>query len=454
MIKTDIENIKRFFNSNTTKSYSYRVAMLDKLLSIVKQNEQEIIDALNDDLGKSETESYITEIAAIKSEIKYYKSNLKKFMQKERVSTNKTIFPAKSYILREPKGVVLIISPWNYPFYLSITPLILAIATGNCAVLKPSEISEKSTLLLEKMINESFDNDYIKVVSGGREITEKLLDNRFDHIFFTGSTTVGRIIMQKAADHLTPVTLELGGKSPVIVDHTADIKLAAKRIVWGKLINAGQTCIAPDYVYAHLSIKDELIKAMTSTINTFYSENPMEHIDYQRVVNEKHFNRIISLIKKENVVYGGNYDINTLKIEPTIIDNVTLDDKVMKEEIFGPILPILPYNDLTEVISNIKNGEKPLSLYIFTGDETTKKRITSEVSFGGGTINDTLQHLLNDNLPFGGIGNSGIGKYHGRFGFDELSNLKSIVDKSTKFDIFLRYPPYKGKLKFLKLFLK
>ncbi len=453
-MKINIENIKKLFNSNATKSYSYRVAMLDKLYNIIKQNEQEIIDALNDDLGKSETEAYITEIAAMKSEIKYYKSNLKKFMQPERVSTTKTIFPAKSYILREPKGVVLIISPWNYPFYLSITPLILAIATGNCAIIKPSEISKKSTLLLEKMINESFDNNYIKVVSGGVETTNGLLENRFDHIFFTGSTTVGRIIMQKAATHLTPITLELGGKSPVIVDHTADIKLAAKRIVWGKLLNAGQTCIAPDYVYAHLSIKDELIKAMISTIHAFYLENPIEHIDYQRVVNEKHFNRIIELIKKENVVYGGNYDINTLKIEPTILDNVTLDDKVMQDEIFGPLMPILPYNDLTEVINNIKNGEKPLSLYIFTNDEAIKKRINNEVSFGGGTINDTLQHLLNDNLPFGGIGNSGIGKYHGRFGFDELSNLKSIVDKSTKFDIFLRYPPYKGKLKFLKLFLK
>ena len=454
MIKTDIENIKKFFNSNTTKSYSYRVAMLDKLSSVVKQYESEIIDALSDDLGKSETEAYITEIAAIKSEIKYYKNNLKKFMKPESVSTNKTIFPAKSYIIREPKGVVLIISPWNYPFFLSLSPLVLAIATGNCAVIKPSEITEKSTLLIEKMINESFDNNYIKVISGGIEATNELLENRFDHIFFTGSTTVGRIIMQKAANHLTPVTLELGGKSPVIVDHTADIKLAAKRIIWGKLLNAGQTCIAPDYVYAHMSIKDELIKAMISTIHTFYSENPIEHIDYQRVVNERHFNRIISLIKKENVVYGGNYDINTLKIEPTIIDNVTLDDKVMQDEIFAPILPILPYNDLTEVISNIKNGEKPLSLYIFTDDETTKKRITQEISFGGGTINDTLQHLLNDNLPFGGVGNSGTGKYHGRFGFDELSNLKSIVDKSKKLDIFLRYPPYKGKLKLLKLFLK
>ena len=454
MIKTDIENISKFFNSNSSKSYSYRIAMLDKLLSIIKQNENEIIDALNHDLGKSETEAYITEIAPIKSEIKYYKNNLKKFMQPERVSTNKTIFPAKSYILREPKGVVLIISPWNYPFYLSISPLVLAIATGNCAIIKPSEITQLSSLLIEKMINESFDNNYIKVINGGIETTDELLENRFDHIFFTGSTAVGKIIMQKAANHLTPVTLELGGKSPVIVDHTADIKLAAKRIIWGKLLNAGQTCIAPDYVYAHLSIKDELIKAMISTIHTFYLENPMQHIDYQRVVNEKHFNRIISLIKKENVVYGGNYDINTLKIEPTIIDNVTLSDKVMQDEIFAPILPILPYNDLTEVINNIKNGEKPLSLYIFTDDETTKKRITHEISFGGGTINDTLQHLLNDNLPFGGIGSSGIGKYHGRFGFDELSNLKSIVDKSKKLDIFLRYPPYKGKLKLLKLFLK
>jgi len=446
--------MKLFFDSNSTKSYEYRISMLNKLETLININEKDILAAMTKDLGKSYAEGYITEIAPLKKEIAYYKKNLKKFMKPLKVSSPITIFPARSYIVLEPKGVILSISPWNYPALLMLAPLIAAIATGNCTILKPSEISVHTSALLANIINNEFNEAYICVILGDVTVTSKLLEHRFDHIFFTGSTNVGRIVMQQAANHLTPVTLELGGKSPAIVDETAKIDIAAKRIVWGKLLNSGQTCIAPDYIYAHSSIKSLLIEKMKFYINKFYTSDPLTSPEYASMINKKHFDRVVNLIDINKIVYGGKTDQTTNKIEPTIIDNVTLDDNIMKEEIFGPLFPIIEYVDLTKVIGEIKSGEKPLSLYIFTNDKTTKDRIISEISFGGGVVNDTLQHLLNDNLPFGGVGSSGVGRYHGIYGFQELSHAKSIVEKCTKLDLFLRYPPFKNKLKLLKLFLK
>ncbi|PGZ51135.1 aldehyde dehydrogenase [Bacillus anthracis] len=383
--------------------------------------------------------------------------NLKKWMKPEKKKTPIHLFPAKSYIVKEPYGTVLIIGPFNYPFQALIEPLIGAIIAGNCVVLKPSENTPNVAAVIRHMINETFDEKYIRVIEGDKEITSLLINAPFDYIFFTGSVQVGKIVMEAAAKNLVPVTLELGGKSPVIVDKTANLDLAAKRIVWGEFLNTGQTCIAPDYVLVESQIKDELISKMKEVILSFYGENPLMSKDYGRIVNEREFNRLISIIEqdKSNIVFGGNYKKEELFITPTLMQAKSWDDAVMLNEIFGPILPIMEYNGINNAIQMINNRPKPLALYLFTEDKKTEKEVLNRISFGGGCVNYTLLHAANHHLPFGGVGNSGMGSYHGEHSFDLFSHHKSIVKKSKKLDFgFLLFPPYNDKIKLVKKILK
>ena len=360
--------------------------------------------------------------------------------------------PSKSYIVHEPYGTVLIIGPFNYPFQLLIEPLIGAIAAGNCAVLKPSESTPTVSALVKKMIEETFASNYIRVIEGERETTSALINSPFDYIFFTGSVPVGKVVMEAAAKNLVPVTLELGGKSPVVVDKTANLDIAAKRILWGKLINAGQTCIAPDYVLVHKSIKDKFIEKLKETIVSFYGSDASKSADYGRIVDKRHLNRLASIIEKdkERLVYGGSYNLNTLYIEPTILDNVTWDDAAMEDEIFGPILPLLEYEDINDAIRMINDHPKPLAFYIFTEDRTVENLALNSISFGGGCVNDTISHVASSYLPFGGVGNSGIGAYHGKYSFEIFSHKKSIIKKSTKVNIKLIFPPYGNRVNLVR----
>ena len=364
-------------------------------------------------------------------------------------------FHAKSFITKEPYGVTLIISPWNYPFLLCIEPLIGAIAAGNCAILKVAEDSKYTSKIIAEIISETFPSEYIAVVNGGREVVNELLDQKLDYIFFTGGPTVGKIVMEKAAKNLTPVTLELGGKSPCIVEESADLKVAAKRVVFGKYLNSGQTCVAPDYLLLQNSIKEEFIQYLKEAIVLFYTNEPLENEYYTNIVNEKHFNRIVELIKGEKIVHGGDIDREKLKIEPTILDKVTLDSPIMQEEIFGPILPIITFDEIDEVEDIILQGEKPLALYLFTKNKKVENRILKNISFGGGCINDTIIQLATSRMPFGGVGNSGMGSYHGKESFDTFTHKRSIVKKYNWIDLPIRYLPYDDfKMKLLKLFLK
>ena len=455
-VKEILKRQRDFFSLGRTLPVSFRIDMLKKLYLAVKENEEVIFEALRLDLGKSEYESYMCEVGLSLSEISYLIKNTKKFAKPRRVKTPIAQFAAKSYEIRTPYGNTLIMSPWNYPFLLTVTPLATAIAAGNTAIVKPSAYAPNVSALISDMLGKIFPDEYVATVSGGRRENAALLSEKFDFIFFTGSQSVGKEVLRRAAENLTPAVLELGGKSPAIVDETAKIPLAAKRIVFGKLLNAGQTCVAPDYILCQKSVKDELVREIIREIKAQCGDNPLENSEYGKIINEKHFSRILSLISSEKVVYGGEYNESSLKIAPTVMDNVSFDDAVMGEEIFGPILPIVSFDSFDEVYKILSEREKPLALYLFTEDRKRAREAVRKISFGGGCINDTVIHLATSNLGFGGVGESGMGAYHGKVGFDSFSHTKSIVDKKTFIDLPMRYRPYKSEFskKLLRRFLK
>ncbi|SFJ23876.1 aldehyde dehydrogenase (NAD+) [Halobacillus dabanensis] len=431
---------KSWFNEGQTKSYAFRKEQLLTMKKMLTTFEKPILNALKFDLNKSEYEAYASEIAFLKSEIDHHVKQLKSWMQPTKVKTPLTHTGSKNFIRKEPYGTVLVIAPWNYPVQLALAPVIGAIAAGNTVIIKPSELTPTVSWVLKKMIEQYFPPHYISVIEGDKDVTQELLEQPVDYIFFTGSVPVGKIIMEKASKRLIPVTLELGGKSPTIVHKDANIELAAKRIVWGKYTNAGQTCIAPDYLYVHHEVKTDLIHAMKKYIEQFYGKNPLDNEDYTKIVNQSHFERISSYLDSGTVVVGGSTDEATRKITPTVLDQVVWDDPVMKEEIFGPVLPILTYSSLDEVIDQINDRPKPLALYYFGENEVDQQRILHSISFGGGCINDTLYHIINPYLPFGGVGESGMGSYHGKRSFDTFTHEKSITKQTTRFDQNFRYP--------------
>ena len=453
-IEKIIQNQRKFFNTGKTKDVKFRLEHLKKLKKSIIVNEGEIKKALKEDLNKSESESYMTEIGMTLSEISYDIRHVRGWSKNKRVGTPLAHFPARSFISKEPYGVALILSPWNYPFMLLIEPLIGAISAGNCAVLKPSEFAPNTANVIEKIVKECFEEEYVTVIQGDKDVSQSLIEKKFDYIFYTGGTRVGKIVMQEASKNLVPVTLELGGKSPCIIDEKYSMHLAAKRLLFGKLLNAGQTCIAPDYVLINKKVKDEFINELRKILKEFLGENPVENEDYPKIVNERHFKRLMNLIDGEKVVIGGKSDENLLKIEPTILDNPKIDSKVMSEEIFGPILPVITYEKIEEAIEYIKKFEKPLALYMFTNDKKIQDKILNEISFGGGCINDTIIHIANSNMGFGGVGYSGIGNYHGKRSFDTFSHERSITKKYS-LDLPMRYMPYNElKDKLIKMFLK
>ena len=454
-IKDLVTRQRSYFQSGATLPVSARLAALRRLYNAISSHEKEIRRALQKDLGKSGFESYLCETGMVLEEISYMLKHTRKFAREQRVHTPLAQFCSRSYKKPSPYGVTLIMSPWNYPFMLTLSPLADALAAGNTAVVKPSAYSPYTSEVLLSILTECFDPKYVAVVTGGRAENTCLLREHFDYIFFTGSQAVGKEVMRSAAEHLTPVTLELGGKSPCIVDQTADIRLAARRIVFGKYLNCGQTCVAPDYVYCHRSVKDQLIKEVQKQIRRQYGKQPLHSSDYGKIINEKHFDRILGLIDEKKVVHGGGSDRSTLRIEPTVMDNVTFSDAVMQEEIFGPVMPILVFDSLDEVIRRINSMPHPLALYIFTSDKKTARKVTARCGFGGGCINDTIIHLATSEMGFGGFGESGMGAYHGKTGFDTFTHYKSIVDKKTWIDLPMRYQPYrKGDEKLVRFFLK
>ncbi len=458
---TDIVQAQRtFFRTGETLPIKYRKQALNKLKKAIQAHEKELLEALHTDLGKSEMEAYMCEVGLTISEIDYVSARLRRWARNKRVCTPLANFPAKSFTVQEPYGVTLIMSPWNYPVLLTLEPLVGAIAAGNCCVLKPSNYSPATSEVLTSLIAEIFPPEYITVVTGGRKENADLLEQHFDYIFFTGGVTVGKLVMEKAAQHLTPITLELGGKSPCIVDRTANIPLAARRIVFGKYLNCGQTCIAPDYVLIDESVHDEFVACVKKEIMAMYTTNPLTFAAYGKIINRKHFDRILGLIDPAKVVHGGRSNADTLQIEPTVLDNVTPEDAVMQEEIFGPILPILIFRSSESqsfadwTIDFIRSRPHPLALYIFTNDKKTEKRFLQTVQFGGGCVNDTIMHLATSEMAFGGIGNSGMGSYHGKKSFETFSHEKSIVKKSQWIDLPIRYQPYTSFKQWLvRLFL-
>ncbi len=449
-IKDIVNKQREYFHKGETLEVSFRIKALKKLKKAIKENEDEIFKALKSDLNKAPFESYMTEAGIVLDEIDYIIKSVSKWNRKKRVRTPLVHFKSSSFIITEPHGVVLIMSPWNYPFQLTLAPLLGAIAGGNCVIAKPSAYSAATSSLIARIINECFEEKYVAVVEGGREANQELLQERFDYIFFTGSVSVGKKVMESASKNLTPVTLELGGKSPCIVDLDVDIDLAARRIVWGKCLNSGQTCVAPDYLYVRKEIKDGLIAAMKKYITEFYGKEPCRNEEFPRIVNEKHFNRLRELMKNGRIVAGGDVNVDTLQISPTIIDDITWDDPVMQKEIFGPIMPVLVYDRVSEVIEEVNRHPKPLALYLFTSNKEVENQILSRISFGGGCVNDTIVHLATSHMPFGGAGESGMGGYHGKWSFDTFTRQKGVLKKSTLVDIKLRYAPYREKLKLLK----
>lgn len=456
IIEQKFYDSKAFFNTQQTKDISFRKEQLKKLSKAIKSYESDILEALYTDLGKNKVEAYATEIGITLKSIKNARKELKNWTKTKNVDTPLYLFPTKSYIKKEPYGTVLIIAPFNYPFQLVFEPLIGAIAAGNTAIIKPSELTPNVARVIKRLINETFDANYIEVIEGGIEETQTLIHLPFDYVFFTGSENVGKIVYQAASENLVPVTLEMGGKSPVIVDETANIKVASERICFGKFTNAGQTCVAPDYILVHESVKDDLITALSKTLREFYGQNIQQSPDYGRIVNLKHYHRLTSLLNSAqmNIVFGGHSDEDERYIEPTLLDHVTNDSAIMQDEIFGPILPILTYQSLDEAIAFIHQRPKPLSLYLFSEDENATQRVINELSFGGGAINDTLMHLANPKLPFGGVGASGMGRYHGKYSFDTFTHEKSYIFKSTRLESGVHLPPYKGKFKYIKAFFK
>lgn len=454
-IRQIVENQRTYFYTGATLPLSHRIEALKKIQSYILTHEAEIGKAIRKDLGKSDFESYMCETGLVLSEITYMLKHIRSFAKEKNVLTPLAQFQSRSFKKPSPYGVALIMSPWNYPFLLTIDPLIDALAAGNTVVLKPSAYSPYTSAVIQSMIEECFDTRYVAVITGGRAENTCLLNEHFDYIFFTGSQTVGKEVMRHAAAHLTPVTLELGGKSPCIVEESANIKLAARRIVFGKYLNCGQTCVAPDYIYCDRKIKDQLLAEIKRQIKRQFRSEPLTNKNYGKIINEKHFDRITKLIDSSKVVFGGKCDRTTLKIEPTVMDHVTFDDAVMQEEIFGPILPILTYDSLDQAIHKINSMPHPLALYVFTSDKTAARKVTARCGFGGGCINDTIIHLATSEMGFGGFGESGMGSYHGKDGFRTFSHYKSIVDKKTWLDLPMRYQPYrKINEKLIHLFLK
>ncbi len=453
-IVSKIENQRKFLAKEPVISVQKRKEALKNLYKNIKEMTPQICEALKSDLNKCETESYMTEIGLVLSEISYMLRHMRKLTKKKRVYSPLSNFPAKSYRVASAYGVVLIISPWNYPFLLSMEPLVDAIAAGNTVILKPSSVSANTSKVMETLIAKTFEPEHATTVLGSVDECTVLLDQDLDYIFYTGSMRVGKIVMEKAKEHFTPVTLEMGGKSPCIVDETANIPLAAKRIVFGKLLNAGQTCVAPDYVYCHESVRDRLVKEIECEIIRQYSVDPLTNKNYPKMKNEKQFNAVRELIEESKILFGGRADENTLKIEPTIL-NSTFEDRAMQREIFGPILPILTFKKIDEVVKRVNSMSKPLALYIFSKSKENQNLVLSQCQFGGGCVNDTIMHIANNHLAFGGVKQSGLGAYHGKFGFETFSHYKSIVKKSNLIDMPFRYQPFnKVKTWFIKFFLK
>lgn len=454
----DVQNLfdrqKTYFKSGATKSVEFRIHQLKTLKKIIAEHEEEFMDAIRRDFKKSEFEVYATELGLLQHEIGYTLKNLKKWVKRKRVSQELVNFPSSNYTMHEPYGSVLIIAPWNYPIQLALMPVIGAIAAGNTVVIKPSEITSHTSSVLYRILGKWFKEEFIAVVEGGAEITRELLARDFDYIFFTGSQRVGKIVMEAAAKNLTPVTLELGGKSPCIVDETADLKTAAKRIAWGKFLNAGQTCVAPDYLLVQSSVQEKLLEHLKEAIRTFYGVNPKLSPDYPRIVNYSNFERIVRYLGEGEVFYGGKTDREEFYIEPTILTDLKPGSKCMEEEIFGPVLPVVIFEKVFDAIDLIKEKPKPLALYIFTKNKEAERKVLESCSFGGGMVNDVVTYLGSLKLPIGGVGKSGMGAYHGKHSFDTFSHTKSIMKKSFWPDIPLRYPPYKRKLKWIRRILK
>ncbi len=445
---------KDFFLSGITKNIDFRIETLRKLKGIIKDHEQEILDAIYQDLHKTSIDGYATEIAGVYDEINYAISNVRKWAKEEKVKTPSYFFPSKSYIYREPYGSVLIIAPWNYPFQLLMLPLVGAIAAGNTSILKPSEISAHTAAVAQKIINENFPKEYIHVLLGSAAETQALVNLPFDYIFFTGSPAVGKSIMSAAANNLVPLTLELGGKSPAVVHADAKLNLAARKIAWGKFINAGQTCIAPDYALVHASIKNEFLVELKKAVLEFYGKDPYAHPRYCRIINKRHFQRLTGLLEGTSIFSGGKTIPDELYIEPTIIYPAQWQEPIMQEEIFGPLLPVLVYSDIQEAIKKIRQLPKPLSLYLFTDNKIIQKKIISDISFGGGAINNTIFHVVSHFMPFGGVGASGMGSYHGRASFETFSHTKSILKSSSMLDpLAAAYPHRKYSLKIIKIII-
>ena len=438
-ISKKYEKQKKFFNSGTSKSIQYRINSLKKLKKNISLNENEIINALKSDLGKSETETFFSEIALIYIEINLALKNVKRWSKKRKVSSSLINFLSSDYIIPEPYGVTLNISPWNYPFQLSISPLIGAVAAGNTVILKPSEFSSKTSEMIKKIIENTFEKGHVDVILGGPEIGSKLLDFSWDYIFFTGSTNIGKIVAQKAAINLTPITLELGGKNPCIVDETANLKVASKRIVFGKFLNCGQTCIAPDFILVHESVKKDFIDKIIERIKKIYNEDVENSENYSRIINKKHFSRLIKLLEKDKIIYGGKNNPNSNFIEPTLIDGSNFNSSLMKEEIFGPILPVVSYSNKNELKKILDNYKDPLAFYIFSNDKKFSNELIKRYSFGGAAVNDTISQIVNHRLPFGGIRNSGLGSYHGKQSFKTFSFYKPYIVKSNIFDLNAKY---------------
>lgn len=438
-ISKKYEKQKKFFNSGTSKSIQYRINSLKKLKKNISLNENEIINALKSDLGKSETETFFSEIALIYIEINLALKNVKRWSKKRKVSSSLINFLSSDYIIPEPYGVTLNISPWNYPFQLSISPLIGAVAAGNTVILKPSEFSSKTSEIIKKIIENTFEKGHVDVILGGPEIGSKLLDFNWDYIFFTGSTNIGKIVAQKAAINLTPTTLELGGKNPCIVDETANLKVASKRIVFGKFLNCGQTCIAPDFILVHESVKKDFTEKIIERIRKIYNEDVENSENYSRIINKKHFSRLIKLLEKDKIIYGGKNNPNSNFIEPTLIDGSNFNSSLMKEEIFGPILPVVSYSNKDELKKILDNYKDPLAFYIFSNDKKFSNELIKRYSFGGAAVNDTISQIVNHRLPFGGIRNSGLGSYHGKQSFKTFSFYKPYIVKSNIFDLNAKY---------------
>lgn len=457
---TDVENMieqqRDYFYTGATKPAAFRKAQLTRLKTVITAHDSEIVEALKKDLRKSEFEAYATEVGFVLDSINYMIDNLDSWMKPESVKTPLHLHPAKSMIIREPYGSVLIIGPFNYPFQLVMEPLVGAIVGGNCAIVKPSETTPNVATVVRNILAEAFPPYYVRVVEGEREEVNALIHASFDYIFFTGSVNVGKVVMKAASERLTPITLELGGKSPAIVDQTANLDLAAKRIAWGKLMNKGQTCVAPDYVCVHESVKEEFMKKLLANIRSFYGKDAQTSPDYGRIVNTRHFDRLVEIIEKEgaNIVIGGHTDRTDLYIEPVVLDNIHFDSPSMEDELFGPILPVITYNDFPALVRQIRKLPKPLAAYMFSENDRAVSFFLDELPFGGGCINDTVSHVGSAHLPFGGIGTSGVNSYHGKYSFETFTHAKSILKKSTKLSTNVLFPPYKDKVKFVRRLLK